>query len=201
MEQAKKECILRAATRAFARFGFRKASVDDIARAAGVAKGTVYLACDSKEDLFYQSLHREVRALIAEVAQQIDPRVPADELLARVSRSALEALDDRPLVRDLFCGKVTATLPGWTAQLDELRALGRANLIEILRLGIRQGRFRGDLDLEEIAKLIQDLQISTYLFHLRDLGPAERAGDRIGRRFAAALDLVLNGLRQKVAAA
>jgi AcrR family transcriptional regulator len=44
MELAKKECILVEAARAFARFGFKKTSVDEIAKAAGVAKGTIYLA-------------------------------------------------------------------------------------------------------------------------------------------------------------
>ena len=66
MEQAKKDCILLEAARAFARFGFKKTSIDEVARAAGVAKGTVYLACDSKEDLFYQVLHRETRSWAAE---------------------------------------------------------------------------------------------------------------------------------------
>ncbi len=43
MDAAKKDCILLQAARAFARFGFKKASIDDIAREAGVGKGTVYL--------------------------------------------------------------------------------------------------------------------------------------------------------------
>ncbi|MGZ5968756.1 MAG: TetR/AcrR family transcriptional regulator, partial [Polyangiales bacterium] len=62
MERAKKECILTEAGKAFTRFGFKKTSVDEIAKKAGVAKGTVYLAAESKEDLFYQVLHRELRA-------------------------------------------------------------------------------------------------------------------------------------------
>ena len=78
MELAKKECILMEAARAFARFGFKKTSVDEIAKAAGVAKGTIYLAAESKEDLFYQTLHREVRQWVAEVSKLIDPREPAD---------------------------------------------------------------------------------------------------------------------------
>ena len=62
METSKKECILVEAAKAFARFGFRKASIDEIAKEAGVGKGTVYLAAESKEDLYYQVLHREIRA-------------------------------------------------------------------------------------------------------------------------------------------
>src|ERR1700749_3059887 len=65
LKREKKECILSAATRLFARFGFKKTSVDQIAKDAGVAKGTVYLAADTKEDLFYQAVHRELRAYTA----------------------------------------------------------------------------------------------------------------------------------------
>src|SRR5438094_4775773 len=102
MERDKKECILSAAVRAFARFGFKKASVEEIAKDAGVAKGTVYLACDTKEDLFYQAVHREVRAYTAEIARLIDPRKPADQLLLEVVIAGLRYLDERPLVRDLI---------------------------------------------------------------------------------------------------
>ncbi len=89
MEREKKDCILRAAVKAFARFGFKKASVEEIAREAGVAKGTVYLACDSKEDLYYQALNREVRSWVAETAKLIDPRKPADQLLMSASLAGI----------------------------------------------------------------------------------------------------------------
>src|SRR5260370_14749076 len=111
MEREKKECILGAAVRAFARFGFKKTSVDQIAREAGVAKGTVYLAADTKEDLFYQAVHREVRAYTAELSKLIDPRVPADELLVQNTFAGLKYLDARPLVRDLIFGNHQLILP------------------------------------------------------------------------------------------
>src|SRR5436309_9537924 len=98
MERDKKECILSAAVRAFARFGFKKTSVEEIAKDAGVAKGTVYLACDTKEDLFYQAVHREVRDWSAEIAKLIDPRLRADQLLIDIARAGIEYMNRRPLV-------------------------------------------------------------------------------------------------------
>src|SRR5262245_9361183 len=142
MEREKKDGILRAACRAFERFGFKKASVEEIAKEAGVAKGTVYLACESKEDLFYQAVHREVRAWVAETAKLVDPRVPADQLLMHASRAGYEYLQERPLVRDLFFGHYQELVPNWAARLADLRALGHATITEILRLGIKQGVFR-----------------------------------------------------------
>src|SRR5262249_2494295 len=61
--------ILDAASEAFARHGFKKTSIDDVAKAASVGKGTVYLVCDSKEDLFYQVVHREIRAWVADISK------------------------------------------------------------------------------------------------------------------------------------
>ena len=113
MDAAKKDCILLQAARAFARFGFKKASIDEIAREAGVGKGTVYLAAESKEDLFYQVLHREVRAWQAECARTIDPREPAPELLRRLLGAAMEYVQKHPLVLDLLHGETLRTLPDW----------------------------------------------------------------------------------------
>ena len=48
----KREAILGAALELFGRYGYRRTSIDDIARAAGVAKGTVYLYVENKEALF-----------------------------------------------------------------------------------------------------------------------------------------------------
>ncbi|HEX9578059.1 MAG TPA: TetR/AcrR family transcriptional regulator [Myxococcales bacterium] len=190
MEQAKKDCILLEAARAFSRFGFKKTSVDEIARAAGVAKGTIYLAVESKEDLFYQALHREVREWVAEVSKLIDPRKAADELLGEMALFGFQKLEESPLVRDLLSGKTRELLPMWSNQFDELRGLGRQNVVEVLRLGIRQGRFRPELDVENVATVLQDMQIAGYFFHgMRGLN------ETLAQQLAAGLDMVLNGLR------
>ncbi len=151
MEVAKRDGILSAAAKAFQRFGFKKASIDAIAEAAGVAKGTVYLAAQSKEDLFYQVLHREVRSWAASVAKNLDPRLPADELLAYASDAGVRYFDDHPLVRSLLFGECHLMLPKWKDRLDDLATIGRENVVDILRLGQKQGLFREDLDLDTVA--------------------------------------------------
>ena len=190
MEANKKECILVEAARAFARFGFKKASIDDIAREAGVGKGTVYLAAESKEDLFYQVLHREMRAWQAECARAIDPRMPADELLAKLLDHATTYLLKRPLVRDLLFGEIGRALPSWRARFDELRGFGRTNVAEVLRIGMRQGIFAEDLEVDAVATILQDLHLSAR---------SSYDGDDVAfaHRSAVAMALVLNGLRTR----
>lgn len=198
MDHAKRENILNSAARLFARLGFKKCSIDEIARAAGVAKGTIYLACDSKTDLFYQAVHKELRRWLGEMSQMIDPRTPADELLEQVARAGLAYLDSRPLVRDLLLGLYNGQFPGWADRFDTLRALGQANVAEILELGIKQGLFRADLDTDETATVLQDLHLSGHLFYAR----AERSNpELLERRLVAGMQLVLNGLRARPDAA
>ncbi len=48
---AKRARILAAAEQLYLRYGIRRTSIDDVARAAGIAKGTIYLYYDSKETL------------------------------------------------------------------------------------------------------------------------------------------------------
>lgn len=56
----KPDAIIEAADRLFTRFGYRRTSMDDIAREASVAKGTLYLYFASKEALFCALLARNV---------------------------------------------------------------------------------------------------------------------------------------------
>jgi AcrR family transcriptional regulator len=149
MDQKKRECIIVAAARAFSRLGFKKASVDDIARDAGVAKGTVYLAAESKEDLLYQALLHDLRVWNAELSKLIDPRADPVQMLATLGQAGLASLSERPLLKQLFEGELHALLPSWQGRFDELTALGRKNVIEVLEIGKRQGRFRADLDVAE----------------------------------------------------
>ncbi len=48
----KETTILEAAARLFARYGPRKTTIEDIAREAGLGKGTIYLYFDRKEEIF-----------------------------------------------------------------------------------------------------------------------------------------------------
>ena len=194
MEAAKKEGILLEAAKAFARFGFKKASIDQIAKMAGVAKGTIYLAAQSKNDLFYQVLHREVRAWIAAAAQAIDPRVPADELLEQTSDAAIQYMMDRPLLRMLLFGEAHTLMPDMCEELDRLSALARKNVEEILELGVSQERFRTDLDIEAVAQILLDIQLSYFVLHDRGEGAMDETFHRNRR---AALDLVLHGLKTR----
>jgi AcrR family transcriptional regulator len=190
VEQAKREKILDAAVREFARHGFKKASIESIAEVAGVGKGTIYLAAETKEDLFYQAVHKEVRAWSAAVGRHIDPTRTAEELLLECATAGYLYMESKPLVRDLLFGAHNQVLQDFPDRLEQLQEIGLATIMEILRIGVRQGRFRAELDVTTVASIMQDVSISPHLLHR-----GKMSAEHITTRIRVGLDLILNGIR------
>src|SRR5258708_23382447 len=65
---ARQAAVLEAAVGVFARYGYRKTSMDEVARAAGVSRQGLYLQFANKEELFPQavgqSLNRHLNAAL-----------------------------------------------------------------------------------------------------------------------------------------
>jgi AcrR family transcriptional regulator len=74
-ESAKRRQILEGARKVFLAQGFDGASMGEIAKVAGVSKGTLYVYFDSKESLF-EALTTEEKRGLAEVLFQLDAEDP-----------------------------------------------------------------------------------------------------------------------------
>ncbi len=70
--EARRAEILDAAQSVFGQYGYRRTSMDDIAREAGIAKGTIYLSFTGKEEVFRALGRRLAEQLLtgAETARQ-----------------------------------------------------------------------------------------------------------------------------------
>src|ERR1700680_5201127 len=94
----KRESILRAPTRVFARNGYFNSKVADIARAAGVADGTVYLYFKSKEEILHSIFDQNMAEAIAADRKLIEKLRDPREKLRRIALLHLERLGaDRDL--------------------------------------------------------------------------------------------------------
>src|SRR3954471_17977165 len=150
----KRDAILRAAIDVFAERGFFNAQVADVARAAGVAAGTVYLYFKSKDDLLVSIFERSMREGLtngrAAVARLDDPR----ERLVRLARAHLARLGaDRNLA---------IVFPGERPQSTKFMELFSATLLrdylglirEAIADGQRAGLFRADVKATAMAKML-----------------------------------------------
>jgi TetR/AcrR family fatty acid metabolism transcriptional regulator len=68
----KRDALLKAATRVFASRGFFGAQVADVARAAGLAAGTVYLYFHNKDDLLVSIFERTMQVAIADAQAALE---------------------------------------------------------------------------------------------------------------------------------
>jgi AcrR family transcriptional regulator len=76
--------ILDAALKLFSQYGYRRTSIDDIARAAEIAKGTVYLSFKSKEDIFRGLSRSLIERMDADVEEARATGESIDERLVAV---------------------------------------------------------------------------------------------------------------------
>ncbi len=88
-----KDVILNVATNIFSKFGFHKTTVDEIARAAHKAKGSVYYHFKSKEELFQGVIDKEFQVLRGELIKAIDSGNNAKEKLANYITVRMKTLN------------------------------------------------------------------------------------------------------------
>ncbi len=93
--------ILAAATERFAHHGYRKTSVEDIARRAGIAKGTVYLHFKNKADLLIHATAAEKARYVERFRELLDPSRPPRERLRLYLEGVLRWTPEMPLVQRL----------------------------------------------------------------------------------------------------
>jgi len=150
----KRESILRAATRVFARNGYFNSKVADIAREADVADGTVYLYFKSKEEIlhsiFDQNMAEAITAGRVLIEKISDPR----EKLRRIAMLHLERLGADPDLAVVF----QVELRGSTKFMREFSAAGFAEYLGLLRqtfaAGQRSGVFRKELNAKLVSKIL-----------------------------------------------
>ncbi len=86
----------------FGRLGLRKTTVSDLARAAGIAKGSFYLFFPSKEELLAEILQEEEADLRRELREQMARPYPSPrDRFAHFLRLQFDALDTHPLLQML----------------------------------------------------------------------------------------------------
>lgn len=119
---AKRDQILDGAMKVFAANGYDGSSMNDITKAAGVSKGTIYVYFNNKEELFAALIHRERERIFDTLSNILVETRPLEDVLfdfgmmfgrhmtnpntVRSLRMVLGVIDDMPEVANMFlnCG-------------------------------------------------------------------------------------------------
>lgn len=160
--------ILDAARTVFARKGFEGATIDAIALAAGVAKGTVYLYFDSKQDLFLAALRQGVAALHEEVTAQMRSANTCDaKLYAFIAGRFHYFSRNREFFRIYYTefSQLIAGRDNAQPEFLDLYERQAAILESVLVDGITAGHLR-PFDVPATARLIYDLIRAALAQHI-----------------------------------
>lgn len=136
--QAIRRSLVDAGKKSFVRFGIRKTNVENLATAAGIAKGTFYHFFDSKEDLcmeIFNDEEAEMRARIESILARYDD---AADALQGVITYALDFVRNDSLLKAL---RETGEYPMLT------RGIGREKMSQHF-----------SVDLEFVSRLMDVLQ-------------------------------------------
>jgi len=188
----KREAILRAAIKVFARKGYFNSKVADIAGQAGIADGTVYLYFKSKDEILHSIFDRAMSEFIAEGRREIDAIEDPVGRLRRIAELHLERLGaDRDLAV-VF----QVELRGSTKHMQEFSAAGFAEYLDIIRKtisdGQRAGSLRANVKPVVAAKILYgalDEMVTNWVLSKKSYPLAPMAGE--------VLDIFLGGLSTK----
>jgi AcrR family transcriptional regulator len=192
--EERKELILDAADRLLAHFGYKKMTVEDIAREAGIGKGTVYLHFASKEDVVLSHVDRIVRPLFAELddmaAQDLSA---ADRLRAMLVRRVMLRFD----AAAPFTVSLSEVLSDLRAGVIERRQRHFAREAKALAAMLQEGQRLGEFRAHNAAATARVLIAATNSLLPFSLSTAELGKRREVEATAAGIaDLVVAGLRK-----
>ncbi|HPU36298.1 MAG TPA: TetR/AcrR family transcriptional regulator [Bacillota bacterium] len=146
--------IFDAAVKVFAEKGFARATVEEIAKQAGIAKGTIYYNYKGKKELFLSLLDEGIERLEATVNREVARK---DTVLAKLEVLVSAQLGFFEEYRD-YCKILLSEVWGlghrWEEQVQRLRSGCFKTIQELLEKGQAEGVIRGDLETETAAAAI-----------------------------------------------
>ena len=158
--EAKESSILDAAEKTFAQVGFDGAKVSEIARAASVAEGTVYLYYKNKQDLLAGVVGRFWSQLTLGAEAAIEPDVTTREQLEQLGHYHLNSILDQFEVVSL----TYRARPQQEQDLDQVR-----EYVRVFDRIMQRGVDRGELPEETPIGQLRDVFFGTLEFSARTL--------------------------------
>jgi len=150
--------LLTAARKFFGKKGFHDASIDEIAEAAQVAKGTVYLYYRSKKDLYLEALRFGVESLNSQLRSRAGGPGTCLETLRVLTETKMTFFEENGDFFRIYYSEL-AKLPSHPSAIAMVRDLytEQAKVFEqLLRDDVRKRQLRS-IDVEKTALAIADL--------------------------------------------
>ncbi|MBF6135028.1 TetR/AcrR family transcriptional regulator [Nocardia otitidiscaviarum] len=158
--------ILAAAVEQMATVGWRRSTMDDVAKRAKVGRATVYRKFPNKTVLTDAVLHDELRKYLTGSTAAVAGRTDITERLAESAAYTTEYLRDHRLLRRLLETEPDAALPGLTLEAGPLIELFREFCVALWKRELYGGTtisVRTEQHLRTVAELHIRIALSLLL--------------------------------------
>jgi AcrR family transcriptional regulator len=172
--RVRREEIVAAAARIFARQGYAAVGMRDIAEAVGIRGASLYHHFPAKEEILYAVCLTVTRELNEQNLPVLDaPGTPAQRLAAFV-RAHLEFLHPRRVEHMVGLHELAALTPPHRAEIDEYRRYYQRRVRDVIAAGMKSGEFTAiDARLAAFAAFGVLNGISTWFHDDGELGLEE----------------------------
>jgi AcrR family transcriptional regulator len=190
-----KDAILDAMERLLARYGYRKTTVDDLAREAGIGKGSVYLHFPSKEEVALSSIDRVVARVRDRLRAVAGSGGPVADRLREMLRSRVLMRFDSVTAYSQSLDEMFASLrPAYMARRRSYFEAEAVLFAAVLSEGRRAGVFAfRDVHATAATLVVATNSLLPSGLSAAELGERTEVEDRINRL----ADLLLHGLLQR----
>lgn len=138
--------IIQAAVSVFAKNGFYNSKVSEIARAADVADGTIYLYFQNKDDILISLFEEEMASILSKMHAVIDSETDPAQKLAKFAQAHLSLVQERQELAEIIQVEIRQSSK-FMKEYKNAPFLQYLNLIsEIVREGQAKGVFRQSIE-------------------------------------------------------
>ncbi len=193
------ELIIDAADELFARYGYERTSMDDIARHLGIGKGSIYLDFRTKEEILITILKRYVQRIF-EVMQQKVEKCSTSPLLTlqEMSEEQVTMVFDR-VTRDIHTPEALVhTSIQMKHRFSDFFIAKRALILKLLVMAADAGEIPRENAQEEVAQAFMMGTCSLYPPYLDNFSEAKARVSRneLRKRAKLVIQLLISGLRK-----
>ena len=161
-KKEKKDQIVEAAIREFSRKGFSRTTINDIANAAGIGKGTIYEYFSNKEDIVHETFQFFMHSLEPDFQAILISRVPAKEKLRQILDSFSHFINSEyhnelmELMFEFWAEAITdkSSKGVMFEEMIKFYQVYREIFADIIIEGMGDGSFRKDINPRSTAAMI-----------------------------------------------
>ncbi len=202
ISEEKRNRIYDAAALEFAREGYEKANIKNIADRAGVSKGSLYDYFDSKEDLYLDVCTHGITMSRKNIDSIIDDGKDFFSQIGDIFHQGLAFVSKYPQYAQLYVNISSSGMEQFADRLTLAVEKHTADYYKTaIRQGIDEGFIRPDLDVDMAAFLINSMYVMMIIsivsrhYRIRLGEYLNLADDRVERGIEAKIDQVINIIR------